>query len=529
MSTGTITQGAQNAIVAVMSGDIATGTSYTADRLTVNTPASLPSSLRTAGAARRPSTPARVVNLEAFPADDSVLLSKLRGIGVAGDRTSSSQRRPQSTIPSSPVVGSTANIWVQQGQGSPYSRQIPATLVAQTAHGNIWLDNTLSHTPAGSSVAQIAADFENAYASDTSHFASPDYSGGAPGLQAQFQSCDSNGHVTGSGPGYITEPADRRINVLVVSPNEMGGFGGYFSGENLMKQTALNCLNSNGANYESNEAPFIFVGWFANQSATYEAQEDVVRGTAHELQHLINFVNHAILPSGASSPSFNGFESTFINEGLSMLAQDLAVQNMYGAKGVQFDADDALARADAYLANPGNFSITTFAGIDSPEWGGGSNPQYNCFGGCYGGAYLFQRYLNDRFGGDSYTHAIEKSGVVGTQNLQAVTGESSGSLLDDFALAMAANTLGVSSSDRRFDFGTLGLAQSHLDQFGAMKSMGGLFSTPLTSGGAVSVQAPLGGFAFVSVGSVPSAGVPVTVTDHASAPGFALAGGLAEH
>jgi hypothetical protein len=153
---------------------------------------------------------------------------------------------------------------------------------------------------------------------------------------------------------------------------------------------------------------------------------------------------------------------------------------------------------------------------------------YNCNGGCYGAAYLFQRYLRDRFGGDGYTHQMETSGVVGAANLQAVTGESAGQLQDDFALAMAANTMGVSSGDRRFDFGTLNLTHSYPDQFGGSTTLSGVFATPAT-GSSTTVHAPVGGFAYVAIPSVPSSGLTVQVTDQASVTGFGLAGGLAQH
>jgi hypothetical protein len=529
-SSGSISDGEQQAIVAVMSGSTGTNGTFSLDNLTV-TAASGPaaSNSRAASFTVRRSVPRpALVSPEAFAADDSDLLNKLNAHRTFGGASTEGARTLSSTIPSAAALGSTASIWVQQGASSTGATQVPATLVAQSAHGNIWLDNTLLNTAAATNASQIASDFENAYASDTAHFASPDYSPAAPGLQAQYQSCDNTGSVQGSAPAYITEPAGRRINVMVVNPDRLGGFGGYFSGSNLMTQSALNCLNAGASNYKSNEAPFIFVGWFSSQSATYELQEDLVRGTAHELQHLINFVNHSILASGAAKAGFSGSESIYINEGLSMLAQDLAVARMYASQGVDFDADDALSRANAYLANPGSFSISDFIGVDGFAYGGGGNAQYNCFGGCYGGAYLFQRYLHDRFGGDGYTRAMETSGVVGSANLQAATGKSSGDLLDDFALAMAASTLGVHAAAPRFSFGTLGLTRSYPDQFGDSKTLGGLYANPL-GGGSISVQAPVGGFTFVAVSSVPSGGLPVTVTDRASVSGFGLAGGLAQH
>ncbi len=522
-SDGTIAQGEHTAIIAVMSAATQTQNAFLPDTLMVSTPATTQSVARAARSVRRANLTRTIAPVEAFPADGARLVQRL----TASPPQASSQevRRTQSAAFNGARIGTQASVWVQQGpiSGTRTSVAVPATLVAQSAHGNIWVDSSLASALA-SHAAAIAADFENAYASDVAHFASPDYGTDAPGLAPQYSACASDGSAGGSTPAYIDEPGDRRINVMVVNPQTMGGLGGYFSGANYMTQSALNCLHGN---YESNQAPFIFVGWFGGNGTAYELQEDLVRSTAHELQHLINFVNHSILATGAATASFNGTESTFVNEGLSMLAQDLAVNNMYGAQGVQFDADDALARANVFLADPGNYSLSGFIGIDPPGWGSGA-PQYNCYGGCYGAAYLFERYLRDRFGGDAYTHAIETSGVVGGANLQAVTRESAGDLQDDFALAMAAGTMGVTSSDPRFNFGSLSLTGAFHDQFGGTTQLAGVYATP-SSGAGTPVEAPLGGFAYVSVPSVPASGMAVQVTDEASVGGFALTGGLAQH
>jgi hypothetical protein len=471
------------------------------------------------------SVPAPHVNsVEAFPADDGALLRRMQTLRTAGE-SARALVRTQSVLPATLTVGTTADVWVQKGSlsGSRVNEQVPAILAAQTAHANIWTDASLSLTQ--SDLSQVKTDVENAYASDTEHFAAPDYTSNAPGLQPQYTTCAQGGAHQGTGPAYIQEPADRRIDVMIVNSSNLGGLGGYFSGANLMTQATLNCLNGSGSTYESNEAPFIFVGWFPNSGMKYVLQEDLVRSTAHEFQHLINFVNHAILASGASSSSFNGYEDTYINEGLSMLAQDLAVQRMYGARGVQFDVDDAMSRANVYLSAPSQYSLTAFSGIDPASWGGNGNAQYNCGGGCYGSAYLFQRYLRDRFGGDAYTHAIETSGVIGGQNLQAVTGESESSLFGDFTLAMAADTLQVSTNDPRFEFGSLNLTGTYADQFGASTMLTGVNALPY-SGNGMNVNAPLGGVAFVRIGSVPAGGTPISVTTAAQT--FALQGGLAQ-
>lgn len=524
-SSGAIVAGTHEAVVAVMSG-ATSASSFAADTLSVSTGTGSQTAARAVRTSGRSVAPPRVTPVEAFPADDSALVRAVQTLARPSGE-GMPERRAQSVLSSALAVGSTASIWVQQGSlsGTRVNVKVPATLAAQTAHGNIWIDASLDLTQA--QIAQIGTDFENAYASDTAHFASPDYPSNAPGLQPRFSACATGGGSQGTAAAYVTEPADRRIDVMVVNSPNLGGMGGYFSAANLMTQATLNCLNGSSTTYESNEAPFIFVGWFANSGATYELQEDLVRSTAHELQHLINFVNHGILAAGASSSSFNGNEEPYINEGLSMLAQDFAVNAMYGAKGVQFDADDALSRANVYLSAPQNYSLSGFSGVDPVSWGGNGAAQFNCGGGCYGAAYLFERYLHDRFGGDAYTRAMETSGAVGDRNLQSVTGEPTASLFGDFALAMAADSLDVQSSDARFRFGALNLAGTYPDQFGGAAALGGLYAAQFGAG-SMDVTAPVGGFAFVSMGSVPPAGTAVCVSDHATASGFSLEGGLAQ-
>ncbi|HLI95969.1 MAG TPA: hypothetical protein VKT72_07760, partial [Candidatus Baltobacteraceae bacterium] len=372
--SGNISAGSQQALLAIVSG-VPAPQSFNTDMLTVSTSTGAQGAVRTAAIARSVQAP-RVDPVEAFPADDSALLRKLQMLQTPLARTRSLVRTRNALHSMS--IGSTADLWVQKGSlsGSRVNAQVPATLLAQSQHANIWVDSSLSLSQ--SELAQVQADFENAYASDTAHFASPDYGSNAPGMQPQYTTCAQGGAKQGTGAAYIQEPADHRIDVMIVNSSNLGGLGGYFSGANLMTQSTLNCLNGSNTTYESNEAPFIFVGWFADSGTNYVLQEDLVRSTAHEFQHLINFVNHSILAPGASSSSFNGYEETYINEGLSMLAQDLAVQRMYGAHGVQFDVDDAMSRATVYLSAPSQYSLTAFSGIDPSSWGGNGSAQYNC-------------------------------------------------------------------------------------------------------------------------------------------------------
>ena len=269
----------------------------------------------------------------------------------------------------------------------------------------------------------------------------------------------------------------------------------------------------------------IYLGWFQASGANYELGEDLVRGTAHEFQHLINFVNHGIETPNAGTEQFVD-EDDFINEGLSVLAQDLAVRARYPS--VEFDSLDALALAKAYLSAPEQVSITGFRGITGTSIGGdGVTPKPGCYG-CYGGAYLFERYMRDRFGGDAYTHAMETNPQVGFPNLVASCrcGEAAQKLLQDFFLAMAADTQRVHSLNQAYQFGTLSLTSAYPSPLAGLpaQTLEGLNSLAVPNGRSVTTLAPLGGAAFFALAS-PS-GQTVQIRDTNVSAGFALTGAL---
>ncbi len=465
-------------------------------------------------------------------------LRRLLPPGTSGPAT-----RPQtSTIGTNPVVGATANIWVAKfniGSSGTYI-QVPSTLEFQSVHGNVWVANALLTSDASfqgatlaTTVAQIGADLENSVTSDTTHFAGFDYANNAPGVTLQYSAYDSSGNFTGHTDNqYGFEPTDRRINLEILDTASLGsGVGGYFSSINYTPQEIWNYFISHPSPGNptpmSNEAPFIYCGWFPANGANYDLQEDLVRSTAHELQHLINFVNHSILPSAANTYSFNGSEDPFINEGLSMLSQDLAVNALHPTQA--FDVADAMSHAQQYLSSPQNYSISGFIGIDPSSWGGnGSTPKYNCGGGCYGSAYLFQRYMRDRFGGDTYTQGMETSQQTRFANLQVNAGnEGAGALMGDFAVAIATNSQQISPPNSQFNLGTLNTRATYADQFGHNRVLTGVASAiTLAVNGSTSFTPPLGGFGFF--GLAPNNGASVSIVDGGTGT-FSLFGGLAQH
>lgn len=364
-------------------------------------------------------------------------------------------------------------------------------MAAITAHGRIFIDNSLSTYISNSSVAAIANDFENAYSSNTKHFATSSYLASNP-LTAPAAACDSTGNpLTTTSPQLIAP--DPLIDVEVINSQGLGsGVGGYFTFLNYIPQPIANCFYSQfGAQPMSNEAAMIFVGFGTTDSLSGELNENLVRGMAHEYQHLINFVAHAV-----NSPSIR-FEDTWIDEGLSMLAQDFAVNQLYPSEPM--DVYDALRHAFYYLNTPQNESLTAFMGVDP----GKTVPARNCMI-CYGASYLFQRYVYDRFGGDAYSHALEQSGVS-YANLQAVTGQDPRALISDFAAAMLASNTGL-SSDPRFSFKAFNPYGTYADQFGASHTFRGPNAFSIAPGQSVTPATFLGSFVYYGVNSLTSAG-----------------------
>ena len=549
VASGAISSGATLALVGALSGsgdrsDAAAMRIFATTTIEVGSGLSAQptSQLRQPQMLHPTSEPSRGLRTEAPASDDRPLKALLQRSRLPRGPQSSLRRPSESTIPPVLNVGSTvANIWVRNfelGGSAASNILVPATLEAQTAHGNIWIDNTLlsgpnaSHSFSGGAAAQSAAivgqDFEISYTSDTTHFASPDYPPNAPGLQLDAKTCDATGQPTGQVPQILPDPADRRINVML-SNSASGvlgdGVGGYFSPLNYASQSVLNCFIPMGTTVKSNEAPMIFVLWNESLGAGTELNDDLIGATAHELQHLINFVNHSLLPAAASDPNFSSDETSTNNEGLSTLAQDFAIHAKYPS--VDFDAVDALSLVEDYLAAPGNVSVTGFIGLTP----GSGKPATSCRG-CYGGVYLFQRYLYDRFGGDRFTRAMETSGQVGFANLAASCAchETAAQLLQEFFVAMAADSIGVTPSNVAYQFGSLNLKGTYPSPIVEQPriTLRGLNAFVVPNGGTAVASAPLGGAAFFSVTPPGGVSVPIRLKDANPAAGFSLTGALVQ-
>ena len=322
----------------------------------------------------------------------------LRASSRARHAATSHRRGTSSFVPPT-QVGEVRSFWVEKfdltGAQGAYN-YIPFTLGAITQHGWVYFDNTFA---SGSSpiqyATQIAQNFEQAWSLDAQVFASPAYGSTAP-LVGSFAdpTCDANGNADG-GEATFPVPDQPRTVVLVVNPANFGaGVGGFFTTTNFYPQAVANCFKPAGQS-RSNEVPLIHVGWFGGGS--FELANFDHEIFAHEFQHLINFVQHSILRDGG--------EAQFINEGLSQVAQDLAQSGL---------SSQTVTNGKTYLGAPSLYTLTSFSGYENSAYGSG------CLG-CYGEAYLFARYLTDRFG-IGVLSSLNQSSLPGLSNVRNATG-----------------------------------------------------------------------------------------------------------
>ena len=442
--------------------------------------------------------------------DREIVALASQRVGTSRASVSSRQRAAIGT-----TIGSTNSFYVSTaaiGQKSTTTIQQLATLRATSAHGYIWIDNTLSLAQA--SIDQIATDYENAYTSDVTHFGTPEYTSSSPGASATTTPCDSTGtRIAGAAPVpvFIAPPAGKHV-VFVVNTQTLGsGVGGYYAGVNHFPQAIANCFIGQP---KSNEVSMIYVSYDPTLSDAFNVRENLVRGTSHEFQHLISFVNHAIL-STSSAPKL---EDTWLNEGLSMIAQDFAVASLFPQQAV--DVDDALYRAQLFLAAPQNYRLTGFTGMDPNA----TSFSYNC-AGCYGASYLFTRYLYEQYGGDTFSRAMESSGTVSYAGLQAQTGQDPVALVKNFSVALTRAK--QSSPATPYAFTTFDPFGTYVDQFGSTLKLVGPSGYMSQPGKTTTYNPYVGTFYYVFVSPTSAQGSGVTITDQSGS--FALSSALIQN
>ncbi|HET9553642.1 MAG TPA: hypothetical protein VFP50_11805, partial [Anaeromyxobacteraceae bacterium] len=190
---------------------------------------------------------------------------------------------------------------------------------------------------------------------------------------------------------------------------------GYFDSKDVIfpQDTTAGCTAPGNAQ-GSNGADILYlldIGTFHDHSYPYATIVGAeYPGTmAHELQHNVNFNVKCWAPVHATPAQSCLVEDTWVNEGLSMVSEDLAG---YGL-ATQSERD----RLGQYFG--------TYQGWSMTVW------QSDAIGN-YGGAHAFMRYWLDQKG-SAFTTALVTSRLAGSANLQAATGVTFEESLSRFA------------------------------------------------------------------------------------------------
>ncbi len=322
-------------------------------------------------------------------------------------------------------------------------KKITATLEAQSAHANVWVDqhSLADHNqfpPGTSDFTALAGKFDGYYGIETGVFGPATTSN-----PLSFKQCNPGGSpATTQQP--LVDLSTGVINLVVTDALANSGEGGYFFAIDLLNQQEVNCLG--GTVPKTNALPMFVMGsdYYPDSSPgapppyneTFWNNSDAPRTASHEFQHFIHAVSKIFV--------HNIGDDSWVDEGCSMLAEDLA------ANGMQIDTPRF---SYAYLYEPGNFSLTSFTGYQRDPLSTNLDSPYGFYrntAGNYGMSYLFFRYIYDRFGAGTINNLVQSSSN-GVANVSQVTGESFLQLYQEWATAVAAQSTNV-TSDPRFSF-----------------------------------------------------------------------------
>jgi len=211
---------------------------------------------------------------------------------------------------------------------------------------------------------------------------------------------------------------DSKIFILFTRIVNEGTALGYFSAMNQYKR-----YNEQGVEQfrYSNEKEIIFSAVrddeseFKDENGFFTLLFNVI---SHEFQHLINWHQHSLN---------NNYEETWVNEGLSMLAEDVA--------GYGYQSNFFARRVSEFFAAANSYSLVEFKYLDR---------------GSYGFSYLFFRYLYERgailanlvkskkSGKDNVEDEIKRAGIAADFD----------SAFDDFLITLYFSSKGVSPEPR---------------------------------------------------------------------------------
>lgn len=359
--------------------------------------------------------------------------------------------------------------------GTQASIAVAAHLITQTAHANVWLDDTdanASEYPSGvqADMDIVGQRFEENFSVETLAFGSPYTT-----QTAQFQECDATGAaLTGSqstaDPGTdTTGKTDPQINIVITSALAGTGEGGYFFGADMLSQSEANCIPGTPKIRVNNLKMIVMASDkyvpspnFAANNEPYWLLEVAPQTLAHEYQHYVHYINKFLqqIVAQPTNPSAGTIDDAFVDEGCSVLAQDLVVE--MNQRNPLEKQSPIFVRL--FLIEPDLFSLTAFSGFQPDPSGANAAAGYGYYrntSGNYGLSYLFIRYLYDRFGGVAALHRLYAETATGGGAIDvgpaiaAANGEGFAQLYLEFASAVAIHaggTIPEIASDPRFTF-----------------------------------------------------------------------------
>jgi hypothetical protein len=260
---------------------------------------------------------------------------------------------------------------------------------------------------------------------------------------------------------YFGEPADidgnRRVIILYTSavneltpPGSDGYVGGFFHPRDLFPKTSTPRMEACAG---SNEAEMFYMlapdptGTVNGNVRTKEDVRGVTVGTiAHEFQHLINASRRIFLNDA------NSFESAWLNEGLSHIAEELLFYASSGlGPGQNIDVEQIFsARAEAHF---NAYQISNFARLERYLRNTAGQSAYSDSVGLgeRGASWHYLRYVADRtnLSERDIWYKLVNSQVSGFANLQQVAGQDPLRLYRDWTIATYADDL-VATTDSRF-------------------------------------------------------------------------------
>ena len=293
--------------------------------------------------------------------------------------------------------------------------QVSATAVFSRGHVAIYLDDVVP--PGGYSQADIdnvgALFDDHLYRIDTLAF----------GRESDI---DGNGQVL----VLLSDEVNKLGNCTGGATQTVAGF--FFAAD----------LRTTFAN--SNESE-VFYGWVPGSCGVTlgQAITFLPEVFVHEFQHMISFNQHVLVEGGSS-------EATWLNEGLSTFAEELAARSVPADRCVNSDcltqfAASNLDNAASYLSSPESYYLVVPGDsvLALAE---------------YGATWLFTRWLVDHFAaqqplGADLTRRLVQTDQVGYANVESVTGEAFPTLVSQWQIANFLDNLpGVVPGSTRLQY-----------------------------------------------------------------------------